>query len=119
VFFRFNNALVLKRQLFPASGIRLRFRVGGGQSGNPGTLRRGRQLLDAVFGFQRAGMIRVFDAGQQPGRRMRPGVARALAGRVRSIARRDIDGDAGVDRSYRHASGRRDRPGRWRHLLPS
>lgn len=57
----------------------------------------GRQALHFVFGFRRRRSVGIFDACQQPARRMRARIASALAARMHGITRRHIDGDPGVD----------------------
>lgn len=62
-----------------------------------GALFAGRQALHFVFGFRRRRSVGIFDACQQPARRMRARIASTLAARMHGITRRHIDGDPGVD----------------------
>src|SRR5450432_831622 len=55
------------------------------------------KTLDLVFRFGCGRSIGILDRREQPSRRVRAGIARALAADVRGIARIDVYGDSGVD----------------------
>ena len=79
-----------------------------------GALLEGGELFDGVFGLERAGPVRVFEAGQQAARRVRLGVTRALAGRVLRVPAIDVHGHAGIDAAVQ-AFDQVDEPGHGRH----
>src|ERR1039458_4951088 len=73
------------------------------------------QMLDLVLGLGCGRSVGIFYSREQAPRRVRAGIARALAADVRGIARIDVDGDPGVDASV-PALDKVDKPGHTRLL---